>query len=188
MIFRSDEPEFEDYKFLNSILDFAEHHCQAKELYTLSGTISLIAHTHPRRILAVFNQPEFKENLQGYGLVEMTWEGPPAISSYLLWVAKRRGIPGVSLWPEIPFYLATREDPHAIKLTLSFLNRRFNLGLDLGGFDLEIRDQDEKIAQLRRENTEINKYISQLESGFGLDEDEQLKLAEEVYELLGKGD
>jgi proteasome assembly chaperone (PAC2) family protein len=188
LIFRSDEPEFEDYKFLNSILDFAEHHCQAEELYTLSGTISLIAHTHPRRILAVFNQPEFKESLQGYGLVEMTWEGPPAISSYLLWVAKRRGIPGVSLWPEIPFYLATREDPQAIKLTLSFLNRRFNLGLDLGGFDLEIRDQDEKIAQLRRENTEINKYISQLESGFGLDEDEQLKLAEEVYELLGKGD
>ena len=118
----------------------------------------------------------------------MTWEGLPAISSYLLWVAKRRGIPGVSLWPEIPFYLATREDPQAIKLTLSFLNRRFNLGLDLGGFDLEIRDQDEKIAQLRTGNTEINKYISQLESGLGLDEDEQLKLAEEVYELLGKGD
>ncbi len=188
LIFRSDEPEFEDYKFLNSMLDFAEHHFQAKELYTLSGTISLIAHTHPRRILAVFNQPEFKESLQGCGLVEMTWEGPPAISSYLLWVAKRRGIPGVSLWPEIPFYLATREDPQAIKLTLSFLNRRFNLGLDLGGFDLEIRDQDEKIAQLRVENTEINKYISQLESGFGLDEGEQLKLAEEVYELLGKGD
>ena len=188
LIFRSDEPEFEDYKFLNSILDFAEHHCQAKELYTLSGTISLIAHTHPRRILMVFNQSEIRDRLQGYGLEEMTWEGSPAISSYLLWVSRRRGISGVSLWPEIPFYLAPREDPQAIKLTLSFLNRRFDFGLDLGGFDLEIRDQDEKIAQLRRENTEINKYISQLESGFGLDEDEQLKLAEEVYELLGKGD
>ena len=188
LIFRSDEPEFEDYKFLNSILDFAEDHYQAKELYTLSGTISLIAHTHPRRILTVLNQPELKEMLQGYGLVEMSWEGPPAISSYLLWVARRRGIPGVSLWPEIPFYLATREDPLAIKLTLSFLNRRFNTGLDLGGFDLEIRGQNEKIAQLRRGNAEINKYISLLESGFRLDEEEQLKLAEEIHELLGKGD
>jgi cell division protein FtsB len=79
------------------------------------------------------------------------------------------------------------EDPQAIKLTLSFLNRRFNLGLNLGGFDLEIRDQNKKIAQLRKENAEINRYINMLESGLKLDEGEQLKLAEEVYELLGKG-
>jgi proteasome assembly chaperone (PAC2) family protein len=186
LTFRSDEPEFEDYRFLNSILDFAEHHCQAKELYTLSGVVSFTAHTSPRRILTVFNKAELKERLQGYGLENMTWEGPPAISSYLLWLAKRRGIPGVSLWPEIPFYLATREDPHAIKLTLSFLNKRFNLGLNLGEFDLEIRDQNEKIAQLRKENAEINKYICMLESGLRLDEEEQLKLAEKVYGLLGK--
>jgi cell division protein FtsB len=61
------------------------------------------------------------------------------------------------------------------------------LGLDLGGFDLEIRDQNEKIAQLRRENAEINQYINLLESGHRLDEEGQLKLVQEVYELLGKG-
>jgi len=186
LIFRSDEPVFEHYQFLNSVLDFAECHCHAKELYTLSGVVSFIAHTSLRRILTVFNQPELKKSLQGYGLENMTWEGPPAISSYLLWLAKRRGIPGVSLWPEIPFYLATREDPHAIKLTLSFLNRRFNLGMNLGEFDLEIRDLNEKIAELRKEDAEIYKYINMLESGLRLDEEEQLKLAEKVYELLGK--
>jgi len=185
LIFKSDEPEFEHYKFINAILDLAEHHYQAKELYTLNGAISFTAHTNPRRILTVFNQPEIKNRLRGFGLEDMTWEGPPAISSYLLWLAKRRGIPGVSLWPEIPFYLASREDPHAIKLTLSFLNRRFNLGMNLGEFDLEIRDLNEKIAELRKEDAEINKYISMLESGLRLDEEEQLKLAEKVYELLG---
>jgi proteasome assembly chaperone (PAC2) family protein len=146
LILKSDEPVFEQYRFLNSVLDFAESYCHVKELYTISGVVSFIAHTSPRRILSVFNKAELKRSLQGYGLENMTWEGPPAISSYLLWLAKRRGIPGVSLWPEIPFYLATREDPHAVKVTLSFLNRRFNLGLDLGGFDLEIRDQNEKIV------------------------------------------
>jgi proteasome assembly chaperone (PAC2) family protein len=186
LIFKSDEPVFEHYQFLNLVLDFAEHHCQAKELYTLSGAVSYIAHTKTQRILAVFNQSELKERLQGYGLENMNWEGPPAISSYLLWIARRRGISGVSLWPEIPFYLATRENPQAIKLTLSFLNRRFNLGLDLGRFDLEIRYQNEKIAQLRKEDAEINKYISMLEGGQRLDEKEQLKLAREVYELLEK--
>ncbi len=186
LLFKSDEPEFGHYKFLNALLNFAERHLQVKELYTLNGTISLAPHTNPRRVLTVFNQPEIKNRLKNYELEDMTWEGPPAISSYLLWVARRRGISGVSLWPEIPFYLAPREDPQAIKITLSFLNRRFDLGLDLGGFDLEIKDQNEKIAQLRRENAEINQYINLLEKGHRLDEEEQLKLAQEVYELLGK--
>ena len=187
LIFRSDEPVFEHYQFLNSVLDFAEYHCHAKELYTLSGVVSFIAHTSLRRILTVFNQPELKTRLEGYdGLQEMTWEGPPAISSYLLWVARKRGISGMSLWTEIPFYLATREDPQAIKLTLSFLNRRFDLGLDLGEFDLEIKYQNEKIAHLRKEDAEINNYISLLETGQRLDEEEQLKLAREVYKLFEK--
>ena len=186
LLFKSDEPTFEHYQFLNRVLDFAEYHCHVKEVYTISGAVSYVAHTHPRRILMVFNQSEMRDRLQGYGLEEMTWGGPPAISSYLLWVSRRRGISGVSLWPEIPFYLATIEDPQTIKLTLSFLNRKFNLGIDLGEFDLEIKYQNEKIAQLRRKDAQIDKYIELLEKGQRLDEEEQLKLAQEIYELLGK--
>ena len=186
LILKSDEPVFEHYRFLNLVLDFAADRCQAKAVYTLSGAVSSTAHTSPRRILTVFNEPEIKEELRDYGLEDMTWEGPPAISSYLLWVARRRGIPGVSLWPEIPFYLAPHEDPQAMKAILSFLNGRLNLGLDLGGFDSEIKYQDEKIAELREEDAEINRYITMLESGASLDEEEQLRLVQEVFKLLGK--
>lgn len=186
LIFQSEESKYEWYKFLNAVLDFAQHYCHIKELYTISARPSLTAHTTPRRILAVYNQPEFQKALQGYGLEDMTWEGPPAISSYLLWLAERRSIPGISLWPEIPFYLAAGEDPTAIKLTLSFLDSRFSLGLDLGELDSDIAKQNEKIAQLREEDAEINEYINRLESGLSLNEDEQVKLARGVYELLGK--
>ena len=68
LLFKSDEPAFEHYKFLNSVLNLAEYHCQAKELYTLSGAVSFTAHTSPRRILTVYNNVELKERLQGYGL------------------------------------------------------------------------------------------------------------------------
>ncbi len=186
LLFKSNEPEFGHYKFLNAVLNSAGRHFQVKEIYTLDGTISLVPHTSPRRVLTVCNRPEIKDRLKAHQFEEMTWEGPPAISSYLLWVARKKGISGVSLWPEIPFYLAPREDPQAIKLILSFLDRRFDLGLDLGGFDFEIKDQNEKIAQLRRENAEVNQYLTLLESGHRLDEEEQLKLAQEIYELLGK--
>jgi proteasome assembly chaperone (PAC2) family protein len=186
LIFKSDEPKYAGYKFLNTVLDLAEYHCKAKELYTVSGTASFIAHTNPRRILAVFNQLEFQKRLRGYGLLDMDYEGEPAINSYLLWVAKRKGIPGLSLWPEVPFYLTAREDPQATKLTLSFLNKRFDLGMDLGEFDLESGRQNEKITWLREENSEIDKCIGMLEKGFPLSEEEQMKLAKGVYKLLEK--
>jgi proteasome assembly chaperone (PAC2) family protein len=184
LLSKSDEPKFDWYKFLNAVLDLAEYHRKLKELYTISGTTSFIAHVTPRRILTVFNQLEFQKRLWGYELENMNWKGPPAISSYLLWVAQRRGIPGVSLWPEVPFYLAASEDPEAIKLALSFLNRRFNLDLDLRELDEEIKKQNGKIARLREENSEVNKSIRMLERGLALSEEEQMKLAQEIYGLL----
>jgi proteasome assembly chaperone (PAC2) family protein len=186
VIFRGNEPQLEQYRFLNAILDVAEHYCKVKELFTISSTVAPIVHTSSRRILAIFNQQQLQQKFQGYGLEDMNWEGPPAISSYLLWTAERRGIPGVSLWPEIPFYLAAGEDFQAIKLTLSFLDKRFNLGLDLRDLDERIRDQNIKIDQLRKEDTEINKYIGMLESELSLSGEEQMELTKKVTGLLEK--
>ncbi len=184
VIFKGSEPRIEQYKFLSAIADLAQHYCKIKELYTISGTISPIAHTSPRRISAVFNQQEIQEKHRGYGLQDLNWKGPPAISSYLLWIAKNRGIPGVSLWPQIPFYLAAGEDFQAIKMTLSFLDKKFNLGLDFRELDEEIRGQNIKIDQLREEDSEINKYIGMLESELPLSEEEQVELTMKVTDLL----
>lgn len=186
VIFESNQPPHERYRFLNSVLDVGEHYCKIKELYTVSGTISPIAHTTPRRLLAVFNQPEFQRRLRGFELEDMTWEGPPAINSFLLWAAQRRGIPGVCLWPEVAFYLAATEDLKAAKVTLSFFNRRFDLSLDWTELDSQIKAQSEKIARLRREDPEIDRYIRTLEVGLSLNEEEQLRLARGVTEFLEK--
>lgn len=187
VIFKSSEPEFERYRFLNTVSDLAQHYCKIKQLYTISGTVSSIAHTDSRKIWAVFNQQEFQNQLAGFGLEDMNWQGKPAINSFLLWVAKRKGIPGVSLWTQIPFYLAAGEDFQAIKLTLSFLDKRFNLEMDFKELDEQITKQNTRIDQLRREDSEINRFIAALESGLSLDEEEQLELIKGVTELLEFG-
>jgi len=184
VIFRGSEPRFERHRFLNAISELAQHYCKVRELYTISGTISAIAHTSSRRILAVFNQQEFQKELQGYELEDMNWRGPPAINSYLLWVAKKRDIPGVSLWAEIPFYLAAGEDFQAIKTILAFLDTKFDLGLDLGELDERVRDQNTRISQLREDDPDIGKYIGMLESGLSLSGEEQMELTKKVTEFL----
>lgn len=186
VIFESNQPAHERYGFLNTALDVGQYYCRIYELYTVSGIISPIAHTTPRRLMVVFNQEEFQRRLRGYELENMTWEGPPAINSFLLWLAQKREIPGVSLWPEISFYLTATEDPKAVKSVLSFFNRRFDLGLDFAELDSRIQAQGERLALLRKESPEIDKYIRTLEVGLSLNEEEQFKLSQGVTEFLEK--
>ncbi len=184
LIVRSDEPDAQHYLFLSALLEFALGHYRVGEMYTVNGTVSFSPHTRPRRILGVFNDPGFREKLGGYGLEDLTWEGAPALSSYLLWLAGKRGLQGVSLWSEIPFYLAAREDPQAVLSTLSFFNRRFRLSLETADLDGKIRDQNERISTLRKENPEVDRSIQLLEKDMELDQEQQVNLVTEVSRFL----
>ncbi len=188
-IFRSDPPTNEWYKFLNLILDIAEHYCHVRELYTIGGMVSLGAHTAPRELVGTFNSPELKKALSHYNLAgELNYETPPGqrptLNSFLLWAAKRRNIPGVSLWVPIPFYLLAVNEPQAQRRVLQFFNQRFDLQIDLSDLDEEIRRQNEKIAQMRDSFPEIDESISRLESNLGLSEAETEKLVSAIEGFL----
>jgi proteasome assembly chaperone (PAC2) family protein len=189
VVFQSDSPRAEWYKFLNSVLDVAEHHCQVKELYILGAMVTISAHTTPRELFAVVNSPEMKEVLSQYDLArDMDYQSPPGerptLSSFLLWVAKGRNIPGISLWVPIPFYLATLEDPQAQKKVLSFLDKRLNLKFDFSDLDQEIQEQNEKLAQARSQFPQIDDYIRRLESNLMLSEEENGELIKKIEDFL----
>lgn len=189
VILSSDPPSNEWYKFLNLILDIAERYCQVKELYTIGGTVSLGAHTTPRELLGTFNSLELKKALSQYNLARnLDYETPPGqrptVNSFLLWVAKRRNIPGVSLWVPIPFYLVAVDDPKAQKMMLEFFEQRFELRIDFSDLDAEISRQNERIAQVRTRLPEIDQYITRLESNLRLSDDENERLVKEIERFL----
>jgi proteasome assembly chaperone (PAC2) family protein len=193
MVFQSGSPGVEWHKFLNTVLDVAEHNCQVKELYTIGAMVSLSAHTAPRRLLAVVNSAEIKEVLSQYELTkDLDYQTPPGerptLNSFLLWIAKGRNIPGVSLWVPIPFYLATVEDVQAQKKVLSFLNERLDLKIDFSDLDQEIREQNEQLAQARSHFPQIDDYINRLESNLMLSEEENGELIKKVEDFLREGD
>ena len=189
VIFKSGPPSYEWYKFLDLVLHVAEHYCRAKALYTIGGIVSLGAHTAPRELLATFNSSELKDDLSQYdvgrNLYYQTPRGQrPTLNSFLLWAAKRRNVPGFSLWVPIPFYLVAVEDAKAQKKALEFFNQRFDLDMDFQDVDEEIRKQDEKIAQIRSNFPEVDESIRKLESNLRLSEDENEKLVKEIEEFL----
>jgi proteasome assembly chaperone (PAC2) family protein len=193
VVFQSDSPGAEWYKFLNLVLDVAEHHCRVKELYTIGAMVSFSAHTTPRKLLAVVNSAEIKEVLSQYDLArDMDYQTPPGerptLNSFLLWIAKGRNIPGISLWVPIPFYLAAMEDAQAQKKALSFLNERLDLKIDFSDLDQEIREQNEQLARARSRFPQINDYINRLESNLMLSEEENGELIKKIEDFLREGD
>lgn len=189
VLFRSDFPEAEPYGFLNSVLDMAVRHCGMKELYIIGAMVSFSAHTTPRQLFAVVSSEEMKEALSQYDLVGDTdYETPPGerptLNSFLLWIAKRRSIPAVSLWVPIPFYLAGREDPQAQRKVLSFLNERLGLKLDFGDLDAEIRAQNQQLARARSGVPQVDDYIGRLESNLRLSEEENAELVRGIEDFL----
>jgi proteasome assembly chaperone (PAC2) family protein len=193
VVFQSNSPGAEWYKFLNSVLDVAEQHCRVKELYLLGAMVSFSAHTAPRQLLAVVNSAEMKEVLSQYDLArDMDYKTQPGerptLNSFLLWIAKERNIPGVSLWVPIPFYLAAMEDAQAQKKILSFLNERLDLEIDFSDLDREVREQKEQLAQLRSRFPQIDDYINRLESNLMLSEEENGELIKKIEDFLREGD
>jgi len=62
VLFKGHQPQFNRYRFLNAVLDVAQHHCQLKELLTIGGIISAVAHTNRRRIAVVYNRQSLGRN------------------------------------------------------------------------------------------------------------------------------
>lgn len=191
MVLRSNPPRSEWYQFLNSVIDVAERFCRVQVLYTIGGMVSLSAHTTPRQLLAVASSPEVKEVLRQYGVTtDWDFETPPGqrptLSSFLLWVAKRRNIPGANLWVPVPFYLAGGNDPLAWRKAAGFLDAHLRLGIDFQDLDKEVAEQNREIAEYRGRFPEIDSYMNRLESNLSLSADESEKLLQGIEELLRK--
>ena len=189
VIFRSDIPRFDWYGFINLVLDIAEKYFKIKHIYTVGGMVLPSAHTTPRTLLSVVNSTEMKRVLGHYDVVhDMDYETRedqrPTFSSYLLWAAKIRDIPGACLWVPVPFYLMTVEDPQACKKVLEFFNRHLELNINFADIDNEVAGQNNKIAQARSQFPDLDGYITKLESNLGLTADEGEKLVKEIDELL----
>jgi len=189
VVFKSNMPRGDWYRFLNIVLDVAQKHCGVKEIYTVGAMLSSAAHTMPRLLMPIVNSKAMKEGLAPFNVVDNTdYETPvgqkPTISSYLSWLAGQRGINAANLWVPVPFYLLTLDDPRAVKRLVYFFNSKFDLGIDFTALDAEIAEQNRGIAQLFNQMPEIEGFMRRLEVGEGLDADEAEKLTQTVAEVF----
>jgi predicted ATP-grasp superfamily ATP-dependent carboligase len=191
VLFKSNSPRSEWYRFLNIILDVGENVCQVKEVYTVGVSITLTAHTTPRAPFAIANSESMKAIVHGSNLAEsMDYETPPGqrptLSSFFLWCAMQRNISAASLWIPVPFYLVSVEDPHACRMAIEFFDRRFGLGIDFTDIDKEIAQHNERLARVINKSPGLGDSIRKLESNIGLTAEESEQLLKAIAELFKK--
>ncbi|MBI2869380.1 MAG: PAC2 family protein [Chloroflexi bacterium] len=189
LVLRSAPPQYDWYRFFQDVLQIAQERYRVREVLTLGGMVSVAAHNTPRELVATFNAAELKTAFGAYRLATgLDYETPPGqrptLNSFLLWAAMRRGIPGVSLWAPVPFYLIPVDDPTGQKVLLELLSERFGLGLDLAELDTEIARLNELIAGARARSPEMDEAIGRLESNLTLSDEENQKLVTEMEKLL----
>ena len=189
VVFASNPPRSEWYRFLNAVLDVAERHCRVREIYTLGGMVTLGAHTAPRELVAVAGSPEMKAVLGRFGLAgDLDYQTPPGqrptLNSFLMWAACRRSIPIASLWVPVPYYLLNAEDPQACRRLVETLDQMFAWGIDLGDLDKDVARHDETLAEARLRYPEIEAAIGKLETGVLLTQEESEALVEGLEEFL----
>jgi predicted ATP-grasp superfamily ATP-dependent carboligase len=188
VVFQSNIPRMEWYGFLNILLDVAQE-CGVREIYTLGAMVSASAHTMPRQLITVINSGTIKAELEPFNVMaDADYETPlgqkPTMSTYLLWLARQRGIDAVNLWVPVPYYLVPVDDPRACKRLVYFFNSKYDLGIDFRALDSEITEQNRRIAELFDRSPDIEALIRRLETGEGIDGAESDKLAREILEYL----
>jgi len=189
VIFKSDIPRFDWYGFINLVLEISEKYFNVKQIYTIGGMVVPSAHTAPRTLLSVVNSTEMKRTISNYDIVhDMNYETNddqrPTFSSYLLWAAKAKDIPGACLWVPVPFYLITVGDPEACRTILELLDRHLELNINFSDINNEVAQLNQKIAQARDRFPDLDGYISKLESNLGLTAEEGERLVKKIDELL----
>lgn len=191
VVLRADEPQSNRYEYLNAVLDFAEHYgkadlrepARAETLFTIDGMPALTAHTTARHVSAIFNDAATQRRMQRLVPADVNWKGPPHVSTYLLWLAGRRHLPGVGLWTQVPFYLADYEDYPSVKAAVSLLGMMLGCDFDLDEIDRRAAEQNEKLTQLENDPATAD-LIRALEEGRSLDRQEQTELIEATGGIL----
>lgn len=192
LLFLSSSPSGDWYKFLNTVIDMASYHCRLQQIYFLGGMVTLNSHATPRQISAVVSAAGVKKLIQGDEIdTSMDYETPegqrPTMNSFLMWIAKKRGIPGAGFWIPVPFYLAGVDDPRGWLKILEFLDKSFDLGLDFADLDKIISAQEAKISRARNENGELDELFKRLETGQLLTPEENEKIVANIEEVLKPG-
>lgn len=162
------EPHLQWRTYINTILHIIEE-CNVELVVTLGALLADVAYSRPMRLTGTASDPNLAQRLH---LNVSKYEGPTGIVGVLHDACRRRGIPAISIWANVPHYIAASPN---VKAALALVRRAFTLldfSSDLSDLERASSDFDRRVAKVLTSDPKIAEYVRRLEEREG-DEDEE---------------
>lgn len=156
------EPHLHWPDFAATVAELAER-CGVTRAITLGAFFGAVLHSTPPPLTGFASEEALIRRLTEIGVMPSTYEGQTGIASVLHDRFRRAGLPSLSLWAAVPFYLGSvRPNPRATHALLSGLRRILELDIDLGRLRQAADYFDEQIERQVRESKELTDLIARL--------------------------
>jgi proteasome assembly chaperone (PAC2) family protein len=162
------EPHLRWRAYIDSILQIVQQ-CQVELVVTLGALLADVAYSRPVRLTGSASDPALAQRLH---LSTSRYEGPTGIVGTLGDAFKRQGLPAISIWANVPHYIAVSPN---IKAALVLVRRVFTLldfSADLSDLESAASDFDRRVANVLASDTKVAEYVRRLEEREE-DEDEE---------------
>lgn len=163
------EPHLRWRAYIESILRVVQE-CHVELVVTLGALLADVAYSRPVRLTGTASDPELARRLH---LSMSRYEGPTGIVGTLHDACRRQGLPAISIWANVPHYIAASPN---IKAALVLVRRVFTLldfSADLSDLESASNDFDRRVANVLASDAKIAEYVRRLEERDEDDDDEE---------------
>ena len=160
------EPQLHWKTFTKVVIDLMKEH-NTSLVVTLGGLLADVAHSSPVRLNGSASDPALQERIRHLDVHSTRYEGPTGIVGVLNNACRQAGLPALSLWGNVPHYLAASPNPKVQAALVIQVNALLNLALDLSDLEAKSAQFDAQVSAAIKANPEISAYVKQLEERQG---------------------
>jgi proteasome assembly chaperone (PAC2) family protein len=162
------EPHLQWRAYIEAILRIVQEY-KVELVVTLGALLADVAYSRPVRLTGRASDAALARRLH---LSVSKYEGPTGIIGVLDDACRRQGLPAISIWANVPHYLAASPN---VKAALALVRRVFTLldfNVELSDLERAAAEFDTRVAQVLAADPKVAEYVRQLEDREA-DEDEE---------------
>lgn len=163
------EPQLKWKSFGRDVAKLAKR-CGAELAVTMGALLAGNSHKEPLELVCLATEPRLAEMA---GLPVTDYEGPTGIVGVIHTQLQNDHIPAVSLWVNIPQNIASLPNPKGAHALLDHLCAVSKIHLDLTELEDSAARFDSEVEEAIKREPGISRFLSQMGSAGGMDENEQ---------------
>ena len=162
LVFIGTEPNLKWRTYAGELVELATW-MRTDLVVSLGALLADVPHTRPVRVTGSAFDPAVGERL---GLQLSRYEGPTGIVGVLHTALRDAGLPGASLWANVPHYLTASQNPAATAALLRRISGLLEVEFDLAEMDAAAQRFVAEVEGALQANPEAQEYVRRLEASY----------------------